>query len=199
MHLRHKAAGFTIIETLFVVGLIGILSAIAVPSLNRTVASLRLTGDARSVTNAIAVAKIRAASKFTRVRLYVDLGDHSHHLQTLDRSTTPPSWVDEGGETQLSTLVEFDYGPVGTPPPNSQAAITQAVPCVDDDGDPIANSACITFNSRGVPVDTTGAPTAEGALYVSDGTAVYGVTAAASGMIRLWRTFPTVTPNWMLQ
>jgi type II secretory pathway pseudopilin PulG len=196
---RHKSAGFTIIETLFVVGLIGIISAIAVPSLNRTVASLRLTGDARGLTNAIAVAKIRAASKFTRVRLFVNLSDNSHFLQTLDRSTSPPSWITEGGATYLSTLVDFGYAPVTSPPPNSQPSIAQAVQCVDDDGDPIANSACITFNSRGVPVDATGAANSLGALYVTDGTAVYGVTAAASGMIRLWRTFPTVTPNWVLQ
>jgi Tfp pilus assembly protein FimT len=192
-------AGFTIVETLFVVGLIGLISAIAVPALNRTVASLRLTGDARGLTNAIAVAKIRAASKFTRVRLFVNLSDNTHFLQALDRSTTPESWVTEGGATQLSTLVAFGYAPVTAPPPNTQTTIGQSVPCVNDDGDAIANSACITFNSRGVPVDSSGAPVASGALYLTDGTAVYGVTAAASGMIRLWRTFPTATPNWVLQ
>jgi Tfp pilus assembly protein FimT len=196
---RPGASGFTIIETLFVVGLIGLIGAIAVPSIGRTMATLRLTGDARNLTNAIAVAKIRAASKFTRVRLYVDLTDDTHHLQVLNRTTTPPSWVDEGAITHLSTLVDFDYAPVGTPPPNSQAAMGQATTCLDDDGDAIANTACITFNSRGVPVDSSGAPNADGVLYISDGTAVYSVTAAASGMIRLWRTFPTVTPNWILQ
>jgi hypothetical protein len=55
------------------------------------------------------------------------------------------------------------------------------------------------FNSRGIPVDSTGAPVASGALYLTDGSAVYGVTVAATGMIRLWRTFPYATPNWVMQ
>jgi hypothetical protein len=45
---------------------------------------------------------------------------------------------------------------------------------------------------------TTGGPKVE-ALYVTDGTAVYGVTVAASGMIRGWRTPPVSTPTWVLQ
>ena len=43
----------------------------------------------------------------------------------------------------------------------------------------IANTACIMFNSRGVPIDSTFAPTGDDALYVTDGMAVYGVTVAA--------------------
>jgi hypothetical protein len=44
------------------------------------------------------------------------------------------------------------------------------------------------FNSRGVPVDSSFAPTASDALYVTDGAAVYGLTIAATGMMRTWRT-----------
>ena len=42
------------------------------------------------------------------------------------------------------------------------------------------------------------APTGIDALYVTDGTAVYGVTVAATGMLRLWRTLPVATPTWVL-
>ena len=42
-------------------------------------------------------------------------------------------------------------------------------------------------------------PTAANAHYLTDGTAVYGITVAATGMIRTWRTPATTTPSWSLQ
>jgi len=182
-----------------VVGLIGIVSAISMPIVEQTIASFRLVGSARSVTNALAVAKIRAASSFTRVRLYVDLTSRSHHVETLDRSVSPNHWTLDGGSTTLPATVTFGYSVVATAPPNSQATINQAPACTQDDGTVVGGTACIMFNSRGIPIDSLGAPISDGVLYITDGTAVYGVTVAATGMIRLWRTYPLATPSWVLQ
>ena len=44
----------------------------------------------------------------------------------------------------------------------------------------IANTSCIVFNSRGVPVDDNDLSTAADAIYVTDGTAVYVATVAAT-------------------
>jgi Tfp pilus assembly protein FimT len=194
-----SSTGFTVLETLLVVGLIGIISAIALPMFERTVGSYRLVGTARSVSNQIAVAKIRAASNFSRARIFVDLSSNTHHLELLDRSVSPAHWTTEGGATYVQSGVEFGYGSISSPPPNSQDTIAQATPCTQDDGTVIANTACITFNSRGIPVDGSGAPEADGVLYVTDGSAVYGVTVAATGMIRLWRTYALATAMWELQ
>jgi len=191
-----RESGFTILETLFVVGLIGVLSAIAVPMFGGALADFRLSGDARGVSNAIAVAKMRAASNFSRVRLFVDITGGTHHLETWDKTNL--EWDTEGGLTALSTGVSFSYGVVAAPPPNTQTTIAQAPECTADDGTPIGNSACVMFNSRGVPVDSTFAPTGIDAIYLTDGSAVYGVTIAATGMLRMWRTLPVTTPSWML-
>jgi hypothetical protein len=86
-----------------------------------------------------------------------------------------------------------------TPPPNTQAGIALSPPCRDDDGAAIDNTACVLFNSRGVPVDTSGVPTGAGGLYVTDGAAIYGVTIAASGLTRLWRAQSAATPVWVRQ
>jgi prepilin-type N-terminal cleavage/methylation domain-containing protein len=195
---RHQS-GFTLVETLVVVALIGVVSAIAVPMFGNAIANFRVTGDARSISNAIAVAKMRAASNFSRVRLYVDLAAKTHHLESLDKTATPPHWTIEGGSTYLSQGVTYSYGVVGTPPPNTQTTISQAPACTTDLGANVVGTACVMFNSRGVPVDSTGAPTASDALYVTDGTAIYAVSVAATGMVRSWRTQPTAVPNWVLR
>ena len=93
----------------------------------------------------------------------------------------------------------FDYGVVSTPPPSTQDAIGQAPPCTDDAGVVIANTSCLMFNSRGVPIDDCGAPTAVDALYVTDGSAVYAVTFSATGMLLVWRTPPLAATTWVLQ
>lgn len=191
------AHGFTILETLFVVALIGVIGVIAAPMIANTMADFRVTGDVRSVSNGMALAKMRAASAFTRTRLFVDLTSEEHHLQAWDKTTS--TWTTEGGSTYLSPGVSFSYGVVATAPPSTQATIGQAPECTDDMGMVIANTACVMFNSRGVPIDSTFAPTAVDALYLSSGTAVYGVTVAATGMIRTWRTNPEATPTWVLE
>jgi len=156
----------------------------------------RLSGDARSTSNSIALAKMRASSVFGRVRLYADLSTNRFHLETFDKTTS--TWVVEGGTTSLSQRVRFGFAPVGSAPPNTTAAINQAPMCKSNAVPPadIANTACIIFNSRGTPIDSNGAPSNLGALYLTDGSAVYGVTVSATGMARTWRTVASATPNW---
>jgi prepilin-type N-terminal cleavage/methylation domain-containing protein len=191
-------AGYSLVEILFVVGLIGVISAIAVPMMANALGNFKLTGDVRSVSNAVAVAKMRAASKFTRVRLYVDLTGKAHHIEWLDTTVTPNHWTAEGGTTYLSPRVSFGVGPATAPPPNTQGTIGQAAQCVNDTGANIGNTACVVFNSRGVPVNNSLAPTPDDALYLTDGTAIYTVTVAATGMMRTWRGEYVTTPTWVL-
>jgi prepilin-type N-terminal cleavage/methylation domain-containing protein len=178
--------GFTLLELLVVVGLMGVV-----------LGYFRLSGDARSASNAIALSKMRAASTFGRVRLFVDLDGRSFRMQAWDKATS--QWTTEGGSTRLSPNVSFGYGAVSSAPPNTQGTIGQAPACKNDAGTAdIGNSACVIFNSRGAPIDSTGAPTVN-ALYVTDGSTVYGIAVSATGMIRSWRTVSTSTASWTLQ
>lgn len=192
------------IEVLIVAGLTTVLGAIAVPMMKNSLGDFRLSGDARALTNAVSLAKLRAAADFSQARLFIDMTGPSYHVETWQK-TGAPGWVTEGGITALSSNDTFSFGVVGTAPPNTQAAIGQALACRDNAGVALGNTACILFNSRGIPVDPAGAPPAVGAptgndaLYITDGTAVYGMTLSATGLIRLWRTNPRVVPMWVLQ
>jgi prepilin-type N-terminal cleavage/methylation domain-containing protein len=192
-------AGFSLLEILVVVGLIGVVSAIAAPMMGNALGFFRLSGDARSTANSIALAKMRASSTFGRVRLFADLTTNQLHLETFDKTTS--TWVVEGGTIYLSQRVRFGFDPVAAAPPNTTAAINQAPLCKSNAVPPadIANTACIIFNSRGTPIDANLAPSNLGALYLTDGGTVYGVTVSATGMARTWRTVASATPNWTAQ
>jgi prepilin-type N-terminal cleavage/methylation domain-containing protein len=197
--------GFSLLEVLIVVGLSTVIAAIAVPMMKNTLGDFKLSGDARGLTNAVSLAKLRAASNFSQSRVFVDLNARSFRVETWQKTPLPAAWVTEGGIATLSAGDTFGFGVVGAAPPNTQAAISQSAACVDNAGAAIGNTACILFNSRGIPVAQAGAPPAVGAptgnnaVYLTDGTAVFGVTLSATGLIKLWRSNPVAAGSWVLQ
>src|SRR5262245_28658261 len=198
MDTRRTNGGFTMLETLFVVALIGIIGAIAVPQFSNSIGYFRISGDARSVSNALAVTKIRAASNFSRTRLYVSWTQRWHRIEKGDTSV-PTHWTADGGATYFSPNTTVSFGAVATPPPNTQAAIAESTACIDNTGTAISNTSCVLYNSRGTPIDNTGASIGTNAIYLTNGSAVYGVTVSATGMVRMWQTGAAATPNWVLQ
>jgi len=190
--IRNTAKGFSLLELVVILGVVGVLLAVTIPKMG----SFGGADDARNLSNALSLAKMRAAANFTQARLYVSVGGRSHHVQTWSRTAVPPDWVAVTGPTLLSNGVAFTFGAVGTPPPNTQAVVAQAPLCLDKDGNAIAGTACVVFNSRGIPVDNTGTPTNNDALYVTDGTKVGAVTLSAAGLVTVWRAPLIPNPAW---
>jgi hypothetical protein len=181
---------------LVALGLAGVISAVALPMTSSAVSDLRVRGDARAVSNIVALAKMRATSGFTRTRVFVDLDGGSFFVQIWDKATS--TWGTEGGARATSAGVSFGFGGLTAPPPDTQVAIGQSSACLDDEGTAIGNSACIVFNSRGIPIDAAGAPTGDNGLYITDGTSVYGTTITATPLVRLWWS-PAGSPAWVRQ
>ena len=202
---RDRQAGFSLLEVIAVLGITTVVAAIAVPMMKGTIGDFKLSGDARGLTNAVSLAKLRAASDFSQSRLFVDRDAQSFHVEVWSKTAVPADWVTEGGVTSLSTSDIFSFSVVGAAPPNTQAAIAQAPPCVTRLGAAIANTSCILFNSRGIPVDSAGvppavgAPTGNDAVYLTDNLAVFTVTISATGLVKLWRTNARAVPGWVLQ
>ena len=129
---------------------------LAIPITDTSLRVNRLRGDATALRNLVGLAKIRASSRSTRARVRVDLGANTYALEIWDK--TGGAWVNESGIRPLSTGVTFGFGALATAPPNTQATIGMSPECTAGltADDSIANTACITFNSRGLPVDADG-------------------------------------------
>jgi type II secretory pathway pseudopilin PulG len=191
-----REEGFSLVDLLAAMLLIGVVSAMALPVTAGSLAAQRFRGDAQGVSNLVGLVKMRGAALATRARLFADLSSNSYSMQIWDKAGE--TWVVEGGTRTTSPDVRFGFGTLAAPPPNTQVAIGFAPACLDDDGAAIANTSCIVFNSRGIPVDNLGAPTGGNALYLTAATGVYAITVTATPLIRFWWS-PPHTAAWVEQ
>ena len=177
--------GFNIVELAIVLMIVMITLTEGLPSLQGFLRSYRASGDARSISSQMALTRMRSAANFTQARLYFNLDTKSFHIETYNKAAG--QFQTEGGVQNLAGIDSFGYGAVTTPA-GTQTTIGQAPACVDSSGNSIANTSCILFNSRSVPIDSTGAPTSNDAIYLADGAGGYfSVTVSPSGHISVWR------------
>jgi len=191
-----RQLGFTLLETMITMVILLVISAMAIPSYTTIRRYFRLSGDGRELNALVAGAKMQAAADFTHARAYADLGANTFHTEVWNKVGN--CWQTVGdfanactvaGASPIQNLsqgVSFGFGGFGAPPPNTTAGIQQAPACRNNAGGAIPGTACVVFNSRGIPIDAAGSPTGNGALYVTDNATVYGVTVGASGLVQTW-------------
>ena len=181
--------GFSLIDILMVVALLGVVAGIAIPVTGNAVAGQKFKNDAQAITNMVGLAKMRASAAYTRARVRIDTSARTFVLERWDK--TAGAWVAEGVPATLSNGVTFSFGSVATAPPNTQTAIGFSPACrvgVTAASATVANSHCIVFNSRGLPVDGAGLAFGGHALYLTDGIGVAATTVTATPRIRRWWT-----------
>ena len=195
-------AGFSFIEILAVLGILSTLLAVVLPVSRSVVQVFSVSGDARNIRASLNLARMLAASQTTHGRLYADLGANTFHVEVWNKTVN--CWQTDGDTpnactqanspvTNLAQGVTFGFGSLTqgpTPPTNS---IAQAPACNSgvagsNPGNPIANTACIEFNSRGLAIDQTGALVVSDSLYVQGdaGTRIYAATVGEAGQPRTY-------------
>jgi len=197
--------GFSTLELTVVMFMSLIIAAIAVPSYVHVANYLRSMGDLRSLNAVTAQAKMRAAADFTHARIYANLGNNTFHLELWNKANN--CWRTDGDVannctvanspvTALSQNVTFGAAGLAVGPTPGTAAVAQAPACITGVAGPapggaIGNTACVEFNSRGIPVNTANVPVATGAIYINNQDSVEAVTVSATGSIQSWLTSRT--------
>ncbi|MBC8032385.1 MAG: prepilin-type N-terminal cleavage/methylation domain-containing protein [Pyrinomonadaceae bacterium] len=190
--------GYSIIETLIVVALIGVLSALAVPQLIAERRLSRSIGVTREILSQLRQARQLAMSQRQAITFQYDnatkqilIIDHNSNVGPL--LLTDPSYPNTAGRVIVSTT------PLATGGLDS-SEITIGIPTGVPNaplGDGISMTALtnnqlnVTFQPDGSVIDLNGNPTGT-ALFIYNNRAARGTAAAisvvgASGRIKIWR------------
>jgi prepilin-type N-terminal cleavage/methylation domain-containing protein len=113
-----REAGFTLIDSLVVITIIGIVSAIALPSMINSVNNMRLGQTAREVEREIQTAKQRAVGKGRAMRIRFNCpATGQYRMVELIGNTSAPAAADTAANRCSETVYPF--------PPADSNAITR--------------------------------------------------------------------------
>lgn len=167
---RSRNLGFTTLELTVVVLLGLIIMVMGLPSLSKTQAAYRASGDGRGIAETLALAKMRAGANFTKERVTFDTAASTYQLERYNKTTD--AYELDGGVKYLSSGVAFGFGAISLPA-GGQSTIAQTSP--------------MAFNSRGIPINAGNQPTGDSAIYYYNTTGYFAVTIGLSSRVQLWK------------
>lgn len=178
--------GFSLFELTIALVLILIVTMMSIPIFGSTSSLSRLRNSALKIAARLHQSKSRSITELSPYRLVLEAATNSWQLETRTNRTGPFASVARGS---LERGIRFGMPPAA----NSAAGIEQ---CGGLSGlcAPLQASS-IAFNTRGIPVDSLGRPSAQNAVYLTDGNYYYAVTVSMSGSVDVWQ-YSAPTNNW---
>jgi len=180
--MKRQNPGFTMVEILIVLGIMGVIAAFALPSAINFVKAYRLHADASAIASQLNVTRFRATSQYKPYRLTFDVTNGLYSMQRLTTAYGSPT-------TELSLGLQPNIRMLSTCP------VTATPGTIGSTFTGISTS--IYFNTRGLPVDNTPAPTNNNVIYLANDYNLYdAVTVSLGGRITIWN-YSTTTSTWV--
>ena len=101
-----KYRGFTLIELMVVIVMIGILSAMAAPMFSRVIPRLKTRAEARNMLNMIRLAKSKAISENAQFGVYIDANARTYRL--FKDTVSPANATYDSGDSLITGPVNMD-------------------------------------------------------------------------------------------
>jgi prepilin-type N-terminal cleavage/methylation domain-containing protein len=196
--MRKRSLGFSMIEIMVVLLIMGIIIAIALPMANNALKGYKLHADATSISSYLNVVRMKAASQYKPYRLIVNTGAGTYTMEKLC-GDTPTSGADSDanctGPYQEFTAPVYEGGTQYVSQGNTFSSCrpsfisgTLYPGTITADLSPCPDPLYIYFNTRGSPVNSTGGVIGNGGvvLYIyNQNNLTDAITVALGGRVSI--------------
>ena len=204
--MGEKDHAFTTIELLLVIATLGVIAAMAVPSVVNSVRGYRLHSDLSTLASLCNVARLRAASQYAPYRVNVSVAAGTYSIEKLCGNTA--SSVDGNCTSAYAafTTPDIESGTQYVLQGNTFASCRPSGPgsypgTITADALGCPDPFHLYFNTRGAPVDSAGNPLTNGGtvIYMTNQNGMIdALTVSLGGQTSVWN-WDTVGSKWYLR